>query len=340
MPLPLRSPGPAEDDGASASAAARGARPIMMDKAMKTNQYFSTAALAGFLLATAACSGSAPEDVRAAPANRQHNATPAHDGAAATASPTRHGDLLKEAVDALRETQNALAAIDRGRSDQAIAALERGTGKLEIVLARTPSLALAPVDTAVETRDVLGSVERVQEVREQARHALDRGRLQEARRLIGDLASETVISVSNLPLATYPTALKQAAAALHQGKPQEAKAVLETALSTIVVERTIIPLPLARAEQAIAQAKGLAEKANRTAAENERLRASLAAARTELRFGQALGYATEQDMKDLLAAVDEIERKTTGQQHGTNLLDRIERLFTSARQASQPRNAS
>lgn len=233
--------------------------------------------------------------------------------------------LTLKAVDALRETQNALAAIDRGRSDQAIAALERGTGKLEIVLARTPTLALAPVDTAVETRDVLGSVERVEAVREKARQALDRGRLQEARRLIGDLASETVISVSNLPLATCPTALKQAAVALHRGKPQEARVVLRTALSTIVVEGTLIPLPVARTEQAIAQAKGLAEKADRTAAENERLHASLAAARIELRFGQALGYVTEQDRKDLLAAVDEIERKTARQQHGTNLRNRIER---------------
>jgi hypothetical protein len=42
-------------------------------------------------------------------------------------------------VAALRETQNALAAIDRNKTDDAIAALERATGKLEIVLARTPA---------------------------------------------------------------------------------------------------------------------------------------------------------------------------------------------------------
>jgi hypothetical protein len=47
--------------------------------------------------------------------------------------------LVDEAVAAVRETQNALTAIDQNKNDDAIAALERATGKLEIVLARTPT---------------------------------------------------------------------------------------------------------------------------------------------------------------------------------------------------------
>jgi hypothetical protein len=239
-------------------------------------------------------------------------------------------------VAALRETQNALAAIDRNKTDDAIAALERATGKLEIVLARTPDLALAPVDVSVTSQDVLGTIKNVENLRDAAEAALDRGQLQDARRLISGLASETVVSVSNLPLATYPAAIKQAAALLHQGKPQEAKTILETALSTVVVEQTIIPLPIARAQAAIEAAKGLSEKANRSPAENAKLRGLLGNARTELHFGKALGYATEKDMSDLIAAVDEIDRKTSGQQHGTGLLDRIRGLFEHAREASQP----
>lgn len=298
-------------------------------------------AIASVLLGVGACSNGTTNHQDQQPDKAPQAAAPAPGSGrsgGAPASQVRHGDLLREAVDALRETQNALAAIDRSRPGDAIAALERGTGKLEIVLARTPDLALAPVDVAVETHDVLTSVESVETLRDKARQALDQGRLQDARRLIGDLASETVISVSNLPLATYPAALKQAAALLHQAKPQEAKAALETALGTLVVERTITPLPLARAEAAIEQAKGLSEKANRTPDENGRLRSLLTTARTELRFGEALGYATEKDMKDLLAAVDEIDRRTSGQQHGKGLIDRIEGLFKTAREASQPGN--
>jgi hypothetical protein len=254
----------------------------------------------------------------------------------AAAPNANRGQLIEEAVAALRETQNALTAIDQNKTDDAIAALERATGKLEIVLARTPDLPLAPVDASVTTQDVLGTIKNVENLRDAAEAALDRGQLQDARRLISGLASETVVSVSNLPLATYPAAIKQAAALLHQGKPQEAKSVLETALSTVVVEQTIIPLPIARAQAAIEAAKGLSEKANRSPAENAKLRGLLGNARTELRFGKALGYASEKDMSDLIAAVDEIDRKTSGQQHGTGLLDRVRGLFEQARQAGQP----
>lgn len=301
----------------------------------------STTALTGLVLISASCSQPARDNKAQSPRSEQAQQVPPAASAGgrmtADAPNANGGQLIQEAVAALQETQNALTAIDKHKNDDAIAALERATGKLEIVLARTPDLALAPVDLSVTTHDVLGTIQNVENLRDAAKAALDRGNLQDARRLISDLASETVLNGSNLPLATYPAAIKQAAALLHQRKPQEAKAVLETALSTVVVEQTIIPLPIVRAQAAIEAAKGLAEKANRTAAENAKLRGLLETARTELRFGQALGYATEKDMSDLIAAVDEIDRKTTGQQHGTGLLDHIRGLFEHARQASQPK---
>lgn len=303
-----------------------------------TGKLHSLTAAASVLLLVG-CSG-APTDKasRQSPPAEQINAPAAAAGTQpAPASQARHGELLQEAVDALRETHNALAAIDRNTPDDAMAALERATGKLEIVLARTPDLALAPVDISFETHDLLSSVDAVEALRDRARSALDHGRLQEARRLIGDLASETDIDESQLPLATYPAALTRAAALLHQGKPREAKAALEMALGTIVVKRTVMPLPLVRAEAAVTQARGLGEKANRSAVENARLRALLQTARDQLRLGKALGYATDKDMKDLLAAVDEIDRKTSGQQHGAGLLDRIGALFRHAHGASQPK---
>ncbi|GAC1585703.1 MAG: hypothetical protein NVS3B5_20090 [Sphingomicrobium sp.] len=240
---------------------------------------------------------------------------------------------------ALRETNNALAAIDQNKPGEAIAALERATGKLEIVLARSPDLALAPVDIAVSSQDLLANVQDVQALRAEAKRAMDQGRLQDARTLMANLGSETDISIANLPLATYPTAIKQAAALLHQGNAAQAKLVLEAALSTIVIERTVIPLPLIRAEAAVQAAKSLSEKANRTPAENSRLRSLLGTARAELGVGQALGYATEKDMSDLIAAVNDIDRRTSGQQHGTGLFDRIGALFDTARKSSQAQTA-
>lgn len=292
-------------------------------------------ALTSVLLLAPSCASESDNADRQEAQQTKASATPQK------ASPPAHGTadrgkLLQEAVTALQETQNALTAIDQNRRDEAIAALERATGKLEILLARAPTLALAPVEVTTVTYDLLGEVKDVEELHEKAEKAIDDGRLQDARRLIGGLASETVVRTSNLPLATYPDAIKSAAALLGQGKPQDAKRMLEAALNTIIVQEHVSPLPLVRAEAAIQQARSLSEKPARSEAENARLRSLLATAREQVRFGRALGYATKKDMDRLLEAIDEIEENTSGQKHGKGLLDRIQGLFKEAGDASQP----
>ena len=298
---------------------------------------FVTTACAAALLTLSSCSDGNPA---AAPETKQTNSPAAANSSgssrAQSTAPADRSRMVAEAVSAIHETQNALLAIDRNQREQALEALARATGKLEILLAREPALALAPVDMSVLTRDVIGDQRALEALRERAEEALEEGRLQQARRLISDLASETVLSVSHLPLATYPDAIKTAAAQLDRGETDAAKATLQTALNTLVVEETIIPLPLSRAQAALNEAKRLAEKANRTDAENRRLTSLLGSARQEIRLGQSLGYGTEDDMRQLLAEVDQIEAKTGGQKHGRGFFDRIERLLDKPRQSSQP----
>ena len=61
--------------------------------------------------------------------------------------------LDKDAVSAIEEAQMAVKAIADGKNAQAIAAIERATGKINILLARKPSTAMLPVNTAVEIVD-------------------------------------------------------------------------------------------------------------------------------------------------------------------------------------------
>lgn len=289
------------------------------------------ATTASSLLLLAACSKEAPSNTVA------ENATTPPAAAATPVTPsTDRRTLIQDAVAALQQTENALAALDRKDGKAATAALEAATGKLEIVLARNPHLALAPVDVTVITHDVLASVDAVETLRKSAKAALDDGRIQEARHLIDGLASESVVRVSNIPLATYPAAIKSAAALVAQNRLDAAKTVLETALGTIVVEDVIHPLPLTRASVAIEEARTLAAKANRSAADDARIQRLLTTAREQLRLGQALGYATKDQMKDLLKTVDDIEDSTKNKGAGTNVFDKIRNLFKQANEASQP----
>lgn len=247
--------------------------------------------------------------------------------------------ILQEATQAIRETQNALKALDENNSELAIEALESATGKLQIILAREPSLALAPSDVSVVTYDVLASIDDVRILRDQAEDALEEGRLQDARQLIGDLASETVISTTNIPLATYPDAIKLATALIDEGKIKEAQAALQTALSTLVVTDVVIPLPVVTAESLLQDAESLTEKADRTEDENKRLTQLLDAAQTELKFAEALGYGSKKDFKNLHEQLDLIAEQTEDGKSGEGFFDKIKQFLTETIGSSQHEKA-
>ncbi|MAZ75890.1 MAG: hypothetical protein CMH31_01150 [Micavibrio sp.] len=232
-------------------------------------------------------------------------------------------EVLSDAVMALQETRVALKALDDGKSKEALAALEKATGKLEIILARDPALALAPTGVSAMTHDILGSLEAVKEARKEAEDLLEDGKVQDARRLIGSLASETVISTMNLPLATYPDAIKEAVRLIDADKTEEAKIVLQTALNTLVVTKTIIPLPVVIAENLLKEAEALAENKERTEEESKKLSDLLKMAENEIELAQALGYGTKKDFDIFYKEIDLIREKTSDGKSGEGFFKKI-----------------
>ena len=237
--------------------------------------------------------------------------------------------LVAEATDAIRETQDALRLLDQSKRKAAVAALERATGRLDLILARDPKLALAPAGVHVVTVDLQEGIDEVKKVRVAAEALMAEGRVQEARHVLQNLASETVISVANIPLATYPAAIQEAARLIDQGKTDEAKRVLRTALNTQVITNTIIPRPVVSAGESLKVAESLAEKKGRTADENKRLSTSLAEARHHLEFAQALGYGTQSDFEKMYVQISEIEQKTAGDKSGAGLFAKIKSSISS-----------
>jgi YfdX protein len=243
--------------------------------------------------------------------------------------------LMADATSAIQETQAALKHLDDGNTKEALAALERATGKLDVILARDPTLELAPAGVGVITYDVQGGLDAVNKVRQQAQNFMDAGQLQEARHLLKNLASETVISVTNIPLATYPDAIKSAVRFIDQSKKDEAKRVLQTALNTQVVTETIIPLPIVRAQETLKNAESLAEKKNRTQDDNDRLKASIGQARGQLEFAQALGYGTKKDFDKMYAQLAEIQDKTADNKFGAGWFAKIKASIAEFLKSSQ-----
>ncbi len=231
--------------------------------------------------------------------------------------------IVSEAVTALHETYYALEFLAQNEPKEALSAIEKAIGKLEIVLARDPSLALAPVAITVRTEDLIADPDDVKKVVKETEELLEDGKVQQARQNLATLASETVISTTSIPLGTYPDALKVAAKNIDDGELGKAASILNEALSTQVVTDVLIPLPLARAEAALDAAEKLAEKSSRSNEESAELSRHLDSAEKSARLAEALGYGTEADFKDYFEEIGKLREKTSDGKAGKGFFDKI-----------------
>jgi hypothetical protein len=233
--------------------------------------------------------------------------------------------VLKDAVTVLEKTNTALQQLEKGKKQQALDTLALITGKLELLVAQHPDLALAPVDVKVIAYDFLGSKESVKDIRNKARKFLNNNQIQDARHLLRDVASELVVRTTSLPLLTYPDAIKAVAPLIQKDDISAAKIALQSVLSTVVVTDDIIPLPVLRAQTALKEAKQEMMKKEKVDASKQRkvVQELLSEARKQLEWAQTLGYGDKDSFKALYNSMDEIEQSVAKGEGKQGLFDRL-----------------
>ncbi len=236
--------------------------------------------------------------------------------------------IVKEAVAAIEETKKALTALENDRKQDALNALEKSVGKLEIVLERDPDLAFAVIDTKIAIHDLYASLKGIEQAKKQAEDYLEDNDIQKARGTLKGMASEVVISAVSIPLATYPEAIKDVVPLIDAGKTKEAKTALHVALNSLIVTDYIIPLPFIRAEENLNLAESLAEKKDRTEKENTSLTFLLEDARFQLKMAEALGYGNEVVYETLHKQIDKVIEKTEGNKYGSGYFDEISEFLS------------
>ena len=251
--------------------------------------------------------------------------------------------LDREAMAAISETEKALAAVAKKDKKEALAAMERATGKLNILLARNQKTALIPVNSEVEVADNAPvDPKAIKALADLARDAIRDHRFGTARTMLDMLRSEIRVRTYNLPLATYPAALTTAARLVEEGKDDEATKVLMTALNTLVIVDRPTSIPLLEVQAALKLADETAQKVD----EKEKAGAStqLAAATAALRRGEALGDIDDKSAKDFLKQIDDLERKVKGKEATRSAFDKLREgvasLLKKQAQTDNPGSAS
>lgn len=236
--------------------------------------------------------------------------------------------LTSEAIAAISETKRALKFLDENNSEEAIKALALATGKLELIVARDPALALAPIEVDINMLDLLATKKTIKKTIKTVEDLIDSGEIQLARPIMAYLASELQIATTSIPLASYPAAIKAVTPLIDKGKIDEAKLALQAALNTLVITEEIIPLPALRASELLAVAEELAEKSDRTDEENKEFGVLLDSAREQLEIASLLGYGEKKSYKPMYQQIDEIEKRASAGDDGKGWFDKVKKQIS------------
>ncbi len=162
--------------------------------------------------------------------------------------------IKEEAITAVSETKALLQLIEAGEKDKAIEEGNRLIGKFKVLLLREPSANKILVDVQSKKNMLISDIETVKSLVDAAKEKISKRHYQDAAALLNKVKSEVVIQNIFIPTGTYPESIKVATALLKEGNEEDAKKVLQKVLGTLLIEKTILPIPILKAEEAIVAA--------------------------------------------------------------------------------------
>ena len=214
--------------------------------------------------------------------------------------------MTEEALSAIAETESILQSIYEGDADAASFKTKELIGKFAILTKANPDLQLLPADATVAINETVTDLKTIKELTGEVKHAVDDGYYQVAKHVLKNLSSEVIVSKVYIPLGTYPMVLSDVGALIKEGNLNDAAVLLENALSTLVVEEVVLPLPVLKAQQLIIEAASLNtdKEADRALALNY-----LENADYQLTMAEALGYGKRnEDYKDLHQSIKALKK--------------------------------
>ncbi|HED35519.1 MAG TPA: YfdX family protein [Gammaproteobacteria bacterium] len=206
------------------------------------------------------------------------------------------------------------------KEKEAIKLLQEATGKFDVALAADPALNLVPINADVSISALITTVDLVKAETDVAIDLLKDHKIQAAREIIGPMKDEMIISHAYLPMGTYPDAIKLATKYLVNNKKEDALTTLATALSTIVVEKAIVPLAFVRAEDLLKTASKLDKNKDKARAQE-----LLSAAQEQLEIANLLGYFDKKSKayESIKAQIKSVKKEIDGKNVVENLYDKV-----------------
>ncbi len=237
--------------------------------------------------------------------------------------------VIQEAVDAVKETQTALKALENDKPKEALAALEVVSGKLHLMLSRDPNLGLVPIDLQMQVFDIDEDLKTIKAIEKKVTKLVEKDQFQSARPVIDDLASEIRLTIVNLPIETYPAAIDAIAPLIDAGKIDEAKDALYAVLDTLVITEEVMPLPILRADFLLSEAFRIEHTADLSKEKSrEKIDKLINDAGTQIKIAETLGYGDKEDYKPLYESIDALKKTMRGEGFAAEL-DKMKKALST-----------
>ncbi len=194
--------------------------------------------------------------------------------------------IIKEALETLNQTNEAITDLQSGDVKKAETVLKTAIKNTGILLKKYPTADLVPVDIKMDVQDLITTLPQINRTVKLAKQQMSKGSYQEASQLLNTVKSELDFNTINLPLGTYPDGLNLSLDFINKNKPKQAKQVLFDLLNSLVVNQTVLPLPVLRAQVMLAESQNLHNKKE----DKSKVINLLENADYQLKLAQAIGY--------------------------------------------------
>ncbi len=219
--------------------------------------------------------------------------------------------VFKEATAVIWQTQTALTLLKKGDIEKAITQLGKIKATLQ-KLSQIYKLNRIPADVEFMEYSANLDLKTAEQLNQQVKNLVSNNRFVSARFILNTLRDEIDVITTYLPIDLYSRAIDFAIKLLKSGKVKPAIYVVESALSTLEVETTIVPKPILFAQRLIESAKKIYQTDPKTALE------LIEKAEYEIKLAKALGYiSSEEDLKPLYEAIAKLKLAVKNQSANT-----------------------
>ncbi len=228
---------------------------------------------------------------------------------------------ITEAFDNINQAQQAILDKDKTLANDK---LTKALGQLDAVISLNPDLQFIPLNKEYITTDSYHDADTVIAARRIALGYLRRGRVQDARLILSDMASELDVRTTNLPLVGYVNAIRFALPLINDDDFDGAKTILDTAILTRVITDEVMPLPIVRMVVALEAAQALElEKGEMTEEKKTEVLENLDYAQEQMKLAVAFGYADKGAYKQSLTTIRTLRKNLKNAASNTDTYTKV-----------------